>query len=432
MSGIRCAECGAMNDDGDDFCGQCGSYLAWDRGGATDAATQPVDEADAALREPEAEPEPEPALAFDPEPVGDPKPEPEPQAETAPEPAPEPALEPEPAPDPEREPEPEPRPDPRLEAMLATPHLATPSAAAVAAPTPAEPVATPPAPAAPAPAAPAPAAPAAAVPGPVAPTAPAARKPAAVPQRAPKRAPRPVGETVKPGDIVCWRCGTGNAPGRHFCRHCAAPLGATANRTQPRSQQAAAGTRPKTNRRRIRPAWIVVPAIIVVLGAVAWFARGPIAGFVAAIGDRVVDSSAQNPVAIVASSAADGRGAELAHDGFADRSWAPAPTGPANGEYLEASFAQPFRLVAVQVSPGASADQAVFLAEGRPAVLGVTAIDSAGVPHEVDLTLADEPGPQRFELGIDDVTAVRLTLEGAHGATDATHVAVAEVEFLGR
>ncbi|MDR6905359.1 hypothetical protein J2X63_001045 [Agromyces sp. 3263] len=419
MSGIRCAECGAMNDDGDDFCGQCGSYLAWDRGGATDAASQPIDEAAAALREPEAEPEPDPDAT--PEPASDPEPpavpEPEPQAETAPEP--EPAPDPELAPEPE--PEPEPRPDPRLEAMLATPHLAKP-AAVVAAPSPEDPVATPPAPAAPAPA----------VPGPVAPTAPAARKPAAVPQHAPKRAPRPVGETVKPGDIVCWRCGTGNAPGRHFCRHCAAPLGATANRTQPRSQQAAAGTRPKTKRRRIRPAWIVVPAIIVVLGAVAWFARGPIAGFVAAIGDRVVDSSAQNPVALVASSAADGRGAELAHDGFADRSWAPAPTGPADGEYLEASFAQPFRLVAVQVSPGASADQAVFLAEGRPAVLGVTAIDSAGVPHEVDLTLADEPGPQRFELGIDDVTAVRLTLEGAHGATDATHVAVAEVEFLGR
>ncbi|WP_159606809.1 hypothetical protein [Agromyces humi] len=51
---------------------------------------------------------------------------------------------------------------------------------------------------------------------------------------------------------------------------------------------------------------------------------------------------------------------------------------------------------------------------------------------EPRLTLADEPGPQRFEIGIDDVTAVRLTLEGAHGATDATHVAVAEVEFLGR
>ncbi|WP_157429098.1 NADase-type glycan-binding domain-containing protein [Agromyces salentinus] len=260
--------------------------------------------------------------------------------------------------------------------------------------------------------------------------APAARKPSAVPQRPARRQATPA-DAPKPGDLVCPNCGAGNAPGRHFCRRCAAALEPEPDRSHPVSHQAAIGTRPK-RRRRFRYGWIVVVVLIAGLASLAWFLRSPISGFFATAADRVVDSSAYNPVGLGASSSAEGRGPELAHDGFSDRSWAPAPTGPATGESLSATFDTPFRLVAVQVSSGASAEQAAFLAEARPSTMLVTTTDAAGVTRDHTLKLADEPGPQRFDLGVDDVVAVQMTIQGAFGATDATHVAIAEVEFFGR
>jgi hypothetical protein len=177
---------------------------------------------------------------------------------------------------------------------------------------------------------------------------------------------------------------------------------------------------------------VVIPAIVAALAVVAWLARGPIGDFTQTVVDRIATSTARNPTGLTASTAAAGRGPELAHDGFANLSWAPAAPGPAVGEFLEASFAEPFRLVAVQISPGASTDQAEFLAHGRPDDLRVSAMTSTGTVVERTVTLADEPGVQRIDLGIDDVMAVRLTIESANGATEATHVAIAEVEFFGR
>ncbi|KQM82349.1 hypothetical protein ASE68_02835 [Agromyces sp. Leaf222] len=199
----------------------------------------------------------------------------------------------------------------------------------------------------------------------------------------------------------------------------------------PSSRQAAAGTRPK-RRRRFRYGTLVTILVIAGLVAAAWFARASIITFFNSAADRVVDSSAHNPTGLTASSSADGRGPELAHDGFSDLSWAPAPTGPAVGEWLAATFDAPYRLVAVQISPGASVEQADFLAQARPSTMLVTTTDAAGQTQDIRLKLADEPGPQRFDVGVDDVVAVQFTIEGAYGASPDTHVSVAEVEFIGR
>lgn len=434
---VRCPECGAKNEADDDFCGQCGAYLAWEAADAA-ASAEPVAvvsatagaaAASASASEPEPEVEPEVA----PEPVSEAAPDaaptaprvappssraPQPAVERAPEPAvtsTAPVLrESEPAATSTGRELPEPEPEPAAESTATDLPAPEPEAEHVHEPPAPEPVIDP-----------------ALVPKPPQHAGPAAMKPVAVTPR-PKPRPTVTAERPKPGDLVCPQCGTGNSPGRHFCRRCATPLGATANRRPVSSAQPAAGARPVVRTRRFRASWVVIPAIVAALAAVAWLARGPIGDFTQTVVDRVAASTARNPTGLTASTAASGRGPELAHDGFANLSWAPAAPGPATGEFLEASFAEPFRLVALQISPGASTDQAEFLAQGRPDDLRVSAMTSTGAVVERTVTLADEPGVQRIDLGIDDVVAVRLTIESANGATDTTHVAIAEVEFFGR
>ncbi|MEJ3405470.1 zinc-ribbon domain-containing protein [Rathayibacter sp. YIM 133350] len=260
---------------------------------------------------------------------------------------------------------------------------------------------------------------------------PAARRPVATAPRTFEVHVRPE-DAPKPGDVVCPRCGAGNPPGRNFCRRCAMQLTATANRTLAPSSQPVAGARPLAKRSRMRPAFIVVPVLILVLAAAAWLGRDAIASLTASLIDRVAAATPVSPNQLTASSSMDGRGAELAYDGFSNTSWAPAAAGPAAGEFIEATFAKPFRLVSLQMIAGASDKPADFLADGRPDTVLVTLTRASGGTVEKTITVADEPGSQSWDMGVDDVKAVRLTLATAHGATDATHVGIAELAFRGR
>lgn len=198
------------------------------------------------------------------------------------------------------------------------------------------------------------------------------------------------------------------------------------------SAQPEAGSRPLVRTRRFRAWWVVLPVVLLVLGGAAWFGRGWISETAAAFVDRVAAATPVSPVSIVASSSSEGRPPESAYDGFSNTSWAPAPPGAAAGEYLEVVFDEPFRLVSLQMVPGASDDPAAFLAEGRPDTLLVTVTKEDGSVVERTITVADQPGSQSWDVGVDDVVGVRFTIGTAHGATDQTHVAIAEVAFRGR
>ncbi|MBO1418288.1 zinc-ribbon domain-containing protein, partial [Streptomyces sp. FH025] len=50
-----CPDCGTVNGEGDDFCGNCGAYLGWSRGAAA-----PVVEPAAAPAAADHDPEPGP------------------------------------------------------------------------------------------------------------------------------------------------------------------------------------------------------------------------------------------------------------------------------------------------------------------------------------------------------------------------------------
>ncbi|WP_068398357.1 hypothetical protein [Kribbia dieselivorans] len=234
-STVVCDECGSHNEWGTAFCGSCGAYLDWDGQPSPEepAVVEPV-----ALVEAAAEPLP----ATAPEPAAEPQPAVAPESL-----APETAVAPEPEVAPESKAKTEVSPGPV--ARSASPKQ--------------------PAPQKPAPQKPAP-------------QQPAARQPAAEAKPKPKRpAPTHNEPPLRPGDLVCGTCGTGNAPARNFCRRCGSPLAdATVVAADPwwrrlfsrRSAAPAAGTRPKIRRRSRLPGRLVALALVaaVVYGVVAF------------------------------------------------------------------------------------------------------------------------------------------------------------------
>lgn len=444
-----CPTCRHDNPPGTRFCSACQSFLAWDPPPDTEPGSRST-------------PPPQPA------PGGQPGPRPQPPS-------------PAPAPAPQSPPPPRPAPPPGPVPQGYGPPPAQPSAPAAGfgpAPQPYEPV-PPPAPPAPVPAPPvAPRPPdegpvgagtlagqPAAVPlpppdprsGPIVPDAAAARRPGERMDR-----PQPVtgffdvgAEQPAPGparlpDRPCPRCRAANPAERHLCARCGAVLDPQApapaapvpvpEAPQPwwrrllrrPERTVAAGYRPRTRtRRRLRPR-AVWPVVVVVLALVGWLVRGQLSDLVSTVRDRSAKPAPLHPNAATASSADPAHPAGMAFDGYANRYWAPAAPGAGVGQYVQAAFPHPVRLVTLLITPGCSTDDGTFLTQARPSRITLTFYDPAGRPTTRTVTLHDQAGPQTFEVHASDVAKVRLTTDASYGASGGHRLAVAEVEFFGR
>lgn len=303
---------------------------------------------------------------------------------------------------------------------------------------------------------PSPTKPTATAPAPVKPsaTSPKPVKPAAMPAPVKPAAARPrryVPPTARdepppaPGDLICGACGAGNAPHRNFCRRCGASLADAPtqgrdgwwrrwrSRRKARKEGPKAGTRPKRRRRRRFPVKTVV--LLVVLGLLAgagWQYRDELRTGYNTVLDRVSGNQPVNPSEVTASSSAADHGPELARDGISDRYWAPEVPGDGAGEWLQFEFAEPFRLVTVLLTSGASTEDETRLQEARPSRVRFTVTTSDGQEQITDMDIVDTGTPQALALPVSDVVTLRMTILAAYGATDDSHVAVAEVEFRGR
>ncbi|GAA2724083.1 zinc ribbon domain-containing protein [Cellulomonas aerilata] len=247
-----------------------------------------------------------------------------------------------------------------------------------------------------------------------------------------------------PGELICGNCGAGNVPTRKFCRRCGRDLADAPVAVRPpwwrrlgRRRTATvtvAGTRPTTRPRRHVPTRSLVTLLVVAgLGVGGWLARDALRTGYAMVSDAVTGVEAVRPAGVAASAEQAGREARLAVDGVFDRSWSPGAADTALGQSLQLAFDEPFRLVYVLVTPGASRQQEQFLLEARPRDVVVTATRSDGTVLAREFALADEAGEQTLRLGVDDVTAVALTIGSVHPAQDpAAPVAVGEVEIFGR
>ncbi|WP_248871418.1 zinc ribbon domain-containing protein [Streptomyces sp. HNA39] len=454
-----CPACGTANREDDDFCGNCGAYLGWSTEPRRTPAAREPEPAPAPAPEPAPEPDPEPEQRSAPEPVREGRTPPEPA--TVPTPAPRPEAAPAPAPAPAA---PTPAPEPEPEA----PETPAPPAAGPAIP--AAPVAAPPAvPPRPAtaptpPATPTPPPPPSAPPN-GAPTAarttPVPPRPTSVPPQQPRQpAPAPVRQAVpQPPDEApigavqparpvarrpvvrpvetdeavegepCPACGTPNAPGRRFCRRCAAPLRAKAE-TAPLPWWRTVW--PFRRRVRVRSGR-ALRRILLVLAVVGLLFVGFLflpAGRVIFedVRDKLGGTAEISPSGVTASAEAPGHPAGAAVDGLTDKYWG----APALGASLTAAFGTPFRLVGVVLHTGASTEPEEFRREPRPvrADLIVTTVD--GTVHEKELTLNDKPGEQTVRTGISDVVTVRLVLREAAGESKGRPIALGEIEFFKR
>jgi hypothetical protein len=175
--------------------------------------------------------------------------------------------------------------------------------------------------------------------------------------------------------------------------------------------------------------------VVLVLGLVAaagWQARGVIQRTVAAVVDRVGDTRSVEPVGLTASSAAPGHPVTFLRDATNDRFWAPRAGGDGRGQFVDVRFRQPFRLVAVTVFNGASVQPQPFRAQARPRTLRLTFTRAGGQASVREVTLKDQPGQQDLYLGVDDVTALRMTIIDSSGVKPGALVALAEVDFRER
>ncbi|MEU6347261.1 hypothetical protein ABZ883_40715 [Streptomyces sp. NPDC046977] len=377
---IECTQCGKRCEPGEQFCGSCGAFLEW--------------------TEPAAATSPRPAAAVPEQPA----PRTSVRAES---PAEAPAVPPDVPPRPETAP------------VQAVPMQAAPApgSAASAVTAPVQPSA-----------------------GPVQPRAgePVAARPRPTAVSAPDEPP------PAPGDLICGQCGAGNVPTRRFCRRCgtsladapAAPRASWWRRLftrRPRTAPAA-GDRPGPgfSGRVRRPRFLVPVLVVAVLCAAVFALRPQLRQATEAVKDRLATAQQVHAVGVSASSASRGHAASLAVDGTTDRYWAPDREGDGKGQYLEARFDEPFRLLDVIVYPGISTNAQQFLTQGRPQTLLATVTDAHGTVTQHTVNLADSAGEQKFHIAVSDVVRVRLTIENAYGAGSGHRVAVGEVEFFKR
>ncbi|MFI6896434.1 NADase-type glycan-binding domain-containing protein [Streptomyces sp. NPDC050256] len=369
-----CPACGAANEEDEDFCGSCGTYLG---GSSSRRARTP---------EPEPEPTPEPESADEP---------------SAPAPAPRPAPTP-----------------------------------VVAAPPPAPVAEDPPEPPAPAPEpapAPVPVRPAPPAPAPVRPVEPVADDPVVAVQPGVPIAQRPVVRPVvaneEPDGTPCPSCGASNRPGRKFCRRCATPLN-PGEREEPLPWWR---TRwPFDRRVRAGSGRLLRGSLIALLIAgllVAGFLLVPAGRYVVEdVRDKLGGTGEISPTDVSASEAAPGHAAKLAVDGVTNTYWG----APKTGASLTAEFEKPFRLVGVTVHTGVSTKAEAFRQGARPTQADLRIRTKDGKIHEKAWTLTDKPGEQTVRTGISDVVSIEFIVREAAGQESGRPIALGEIEYFKR
>ncbi|MFE3553434.1 discoidin domain-containing protein [Streptomyces sp. NPDC059193] len=238
--------------------------------------------------------------------------------------------------------------------------------------------------------------------------------------------------------LLCPECRQPNAENRTYCHPCGALL-----RPEPEPPE-------PTRWQRIKQDYLERPDVwhwdrrwgVVAVALPVCMAAGMSLGSAAAaaqravplVKDRFLSQYQVPPDKVSASSAAKGFEANLAADGVDNKAWAPKDTGQkAVGQYWTADFNAPFRLTSLLIVNGASKSPGQFWETGRPTKITVTATTTDRGLVEKEITLGGQPGPQRFDLGIDNVMSVQVKIEAVNpGLKPNMPVAMAEIQFFSR
>ncbi|MFC8714544.1 zinc ribbon domain-containing protein [Streptomyces sp. NPDC057197] len=278
------------------------------------------------------------------------------------------------------------------------------------------------------------------------PQAPPAPEPAVAPvlpgRPAPQRpqAVRAPGEELGlDGGLPCPWCGTRNRPERHYCTRCAMPMAGDRQApgrlpwwrrlTRAGDREAPwAGDRPRLRRAFDRVLAWVGAAIVVTLLIVA---AVNIPSGVQATRDHFAKRAPVAPDTYRASRSYPGHKPDLAFDKINNTWWGPGVADSGKGQWVEAHFNEPTRLLNIIITPGQSirADQLSKSALPHRVQALITTAD--GKTTTRDLVLDQGPGPQPRAFRFGKVIAVRFTIESAYQPSPDKQVSIAEIEFLG-
>lgn len=224
----------------------------------------------------------------------------------------------------------------------------------------------------------------------------------------------------------CPWCSTPNRPDRHYCARCAMPLVASGDQASLRApwwrrlfggrrqETPWAGDRPRLRRVFDRiGTWITV-AVVATL-AVLGFMYIP--DGVQNTRDHFAKRAPVSPDGIKASRSFPGHNPELLIDKLSNTWWGPGITESGQGQWVEASFTEPTRLLDVIITPGVSTRADKLRESALPHRVKATITMKDGSVKTRDLTLDQGAGGQRRPFRVGEVTKVRFTIESAHAAS---------------
>ncbi|MEU6472328.1 zinc ribbon domain-containing protein [Streptomyces massasporeus] len=241
------------------------------------------------------------------------------------------------------------------------------------------------------------------------------------------------------GGSPCPWCATRNRPERHFCARCAMPmagdgpapvqlpwwrrLGPFGSRETPW-----AGDRPRLRRTFDRVlSWLGIAIVLALLIAlVVNIPQG-----IQATRDHFAKRAPVSPDRYSASRSYPGHKPDLVFDKLNDTWWGPGVSESAQGQYIEARFDEPTRLLDLIITPGTSTRADQLSKSALPHRLTATVTGKDGRTTTRSLTLDQGAGPQRRAFRVGEVTAVRFTIDSAYGTSAKKQVAIAEIEFFG-
>jgi hypothetical protein len=193
-------------------------------------------------------------------------------------------------------------------------------------------------------------------------------------------------------------------------------------------EQPWAGDRPRLRRRIGRILrWVVLAAVLALVGWALF--QTPQA--VSAVRDHFAKRAPLAPDSVKASRSFPEHGPEKAFDVVSNSWWGPGVTQSAQGEWLEARFRDPVRLLDIGITPGQSKHGDTLTKSALPHRIEARITTDDGKTTVRELNLDQGAGFQRRPFRAQNVTAVRFTIQSAYGADAKKQVAIAEIEFFG-
>ncbi|MBB5929495.1 NADase-type glycan-binding domain-containing protein [Streptomyces echinatus] len=259
--------------------------------------------------------------------------------------------------------------------------------------------------------------------------------------RRPQTVRAPGEEAGAHGGTPCPWCSTPNRPERHFCARCAMPMAGEQPAVAPGRlpwwrrlrwsgdrETPWAGDRPRLRRAFDRVlGWAGAALVLALLAAlVAGIPKG-----VQATRDHFAKRAPVAPDGYRASRSFPGHKPQLAFDKLNNTWWGPGVADSGKGQWIEAEFAEPTRLLDLLITPGESTRPDQLSRSALPHRVEVRITGADGRTTTRTLNLDQGAGAQRVAFRVGEVTAVRFTLESAYQPSPTKQVAIAEIEFFG-